>query len=57
MVFEVQDGQWIQQNSNSGSETADGPTAVICFICKQTLKPGIEMVSFYYDACSMTHTV
>ena len=57
MVFEVQDGQWIQQNSNSGPGTADGgPTAAICFICKQTLKPGIEMARCQAGCPKLYHT-
>ena len=58
MVFEVQDGQWIQQNS-SGPGTADGggnPTAAICFICKQTLKPGIEMARCQAGCPKLYHT-
>ena len=57
MVFEVQDGQWIQHQQNPG--TTDGgnkPTAAICFICKQTLKPGIEMARCQAGCPKLYHT-
>lgn len=57
MVFEVQDGQWIQQNATGpGTADAGNPTAAICFICKQTLKPGIEMARCQAGCPKLYHT-